>query len=264
MNPGEKLQEFLIDLYPKNNLGVIKQVDYHLAADGDIEGYTYMSVINYLVRRLISIADHYYRKYPPSDYGQRFKRETQNFLINHTRYSDEQAEEITHLLVDCIKVAKTEYKSKQKEKVVQKAQSRGFFCSTCGVSLEFQNDKSWSFATADHNWPQSMGGLTHEDNLCAVCKSCNNELKGNFIDSSDYHYEEISYGIVTFEDYVKARDRRHDLAIFAKTNYKCAVCDKSALIIGELKVGRINPDDGWHFFNLQGYCSKHWPKSDRK
>lgn len=260
-NPGQKLRDLLAEIYSysERGSGFIERIDYDFSADGEIAYYTYMSSLNYLVRRLITLSLYIYNKNAKNSSGD-YRREIENHLNNYTRLNETQVRKISRLLVECVDAARrTNY---EKKKAIEYARNRGFYCFTCGTALEFEDETSWSYATADHLWPRSMGGHGEFSNLKAVCRSCNNKYKANYIDASDFHYEEMSFTCSDYEEYIKERDRHYELAILAKTNYTCAVCEMPAHYVGELKIGRKEPKDSWHFHNLQGYCSRHLPKHD--
>lgn len=263
LNPGEKLRELLHEIYPYSSRGmsVIEKIDYDFVADGEISRFLYQSSINYLVRRLITTSVYIY-KINSNDLTKNLRREIENHLQDYTRLNSTQIREISRILVECVQAAnKTSY---EKRRIIETARSRRFCCFTCGTKLDFDDKDSWSYATVDHLWPRSMGGHGEIDNLKAVCRSCNNLYKADYIDASDFHYEEISLTCTSYVDYLKERERQYELAILAKTNYKCAVCNLDAHYIGELRIGRKDPKDSWHFHNLQAYCSHHLPKQDHK
>jgi len=129
-------------------------------------------------------------------------------------------------------------------------------CFICGA--EFTTDK---YPTSDHLWPRSMGGLSEKFNLRQVCQPCNNNHKKDFINNSDYHFEEIAVPVTTFDHYQKSKQPRwFEIAIFAKANYRCEVCSQPAYRVGELTIGRKNLREGWHYMNLTAYCFNHKPE----
>ena len=55
VSPGEELKNLLMKLHPNNKAsGFVQQLDYHLAADGQLEDLVYHSCINYLIGRCAS------------------------------------------------------------------------------------------------------------------------------------------------------------------------------------------------------------------
>jgi hypothetical protein len=51
--------------------------------------------------------------------------------------------------------------------------------------------------------------------------------------------------------------REYEIALWAKSNFKCKICGKPASNVGKLKLSRINLDDSWHFLNIDAYCEQH-------
>lgn len=112
----------------------------------------------------------------------------------------------------------------------------------------------------DHIFPRTMGGATAEFNLKVACKSCN-ESKSEYIDSTDFHYEQICFASEkNTESFNVELERKYKIAIWAKSQYSCSICGKPAVEVGRLDFGRINLNDSWHFLNIEAYCSDHTPE----
>ena len=105
---------------------------------------------------------------------------------------------------------------------------------------------------------KEWGGSNKEFNLKAACKKCN-KFKEEFIDYTDFHFEQMTYKSV-LEDYPIHEEFKyaHKLAIWGKNNYKCIICNREAVVAGPLKFKRNNPEDAWHFLNIDAYCDEHY------
>lgn len=136
------------------------------------------------------------------------------------------------------------------------AKRSGFNCYICGKALDFEGKDRDRFATADHIWPRSLGGLNDRENIKMACGECNNKIKRNRIDYRDYHYELISLASAEEEaGFLAELEPMYRVAVYAKSNYTCASCGQPAYRIGKLLVGRIDKADSWHFLNLVAYCT---------
>lgn len=261
LNPGKQLQELLKELYPFSQgkgSNFIFQIDNALKAEGELSDLIYNSTINYMMRRLIFTAEFLRRKCEKKNLGEdKFILELRNFIKENTRISSRNLERVLVLLRECLKARKKEIASSQKTRIHRGAKQRDERCYICGCQLDFERIEKFKSPEIEHLWPRSLGGLSEENNLKISCSKCNSN-KRNYIDYSDFHYEEIS--IVSDEDdehFSTEMTRQYELAIWAKSNFKCKICGKPASNVGKLKLSRINLDDSWHFLNIDAYCEQH-------
>jgi 5-methylcytosine-specific restriction endonuclease McrA len=269
-NPGEELKEYLQSLHVFTNEGFLGKIDVCLRSDEDtsVARVFYDSCINYLVRRLMGVARYFFNIFTPKVYDEiRYKNEIRRYLKEKTRYNEGQRDKIALLLFRCIEAAQSELSDNDKRLTRVKAQRQGRRCYICGVELDYRDEKSSLYPSVDHKWPRSLGGLKSPSNLEVLCKGCNNSVKQNFINHSDYHFEHICLSSRNYDDFKRncRRNRPNEVSVYeaavlAKTEYQCAVCGKSAYRIGELTIGRIDKGDSWHFLNLQPYCVEHTPE----
>lgn len=267
--PGIQLKNYLQSLYPKAGIddqNVYNRIDADFFYDGNLSAVIYSSALNHLLRRLVKTAD-YFRRMPPAQnidsvpYRERMKA----YFRNHTDFDDKTINELIVLLRRCLAVS-PHISDGTRNRLLRSAKSRSFNCYLCGTTIDYEHDDQQNSYTLDHHWPNSLGGFSTEDNLSVSCANCNNNLKGDFIDGSDYHYEHICFQTTTYSEFEQLKQYtpkeagRYELAIFAKSNHQCSVCAKPASIAGKLFVDRISPDDSWHFFNLTAYCTKHRPR----
>lgn len=250
----------------------LERMDRDFQADGELSRLSYMSCINYAVRRLISIAEHYRRRYDPELFEpSRHRLELRKFLRGYTgygRYGTAFVEELVSLLAQCLQEADRDVSPGVKNRMRQEAQQRDLRCYMCGRTLNHDRGVTESnSASVDHSWPHSLGGSSDQHNLRIACRECDNSLKQDYMDASDYHYEEIALGIGTyveyqsrFKDNQRWRARSYETAVFAKAEFRCAGCDTPAFRLGELQIGRRDLDDGWHFLNLTAYCASCSPE----
>lgn len=262
INPGEELQNFLTQLYSSQAGGFLQRVDNDLMSDGELYDLFFSSCINYTLRRLITTAEYFRRKYPMEKYGpNRHRTELRQYLRDYTRYKDKHIDSLSVLLNRCLSASDEEPTVHQKNRIKKVTKESGQNCYICGEKLNFDEENSYLSPSVDHAWPRSMGGLRHDNNLRVACRRCDNQGKKDFIDASDYHYEEISLVSTSYDEYIRQeRNRHYEVAVFAKTQFTCDVCGAPAHRAGTLHIGRKEPSDSWHFLNLVAYCSEHMPK----
>jgi 5-methylcytosine-specific restriction endonuclease McrA len=261
LNPGKQLQELLKELYPFSqgrSSNFIHQIDNALKSEGELSELIYNSTINYMMRRLIFTAEFLRRKCNKNNLGEdRFILDLRNYLKENTRIPTKNLERILVLLRECLKARKKEIAPSQKKHIHRRAKQRDERCYMCGCKLDFERTEKFNSPEIEHNWPRSMGGVSEEHNLQISCSKCNSK-KRNYIDYSDFHYEEICIISDEDDDYFSTKmTREYEIALWAKSNFKCKICGKPASNVGKLKLSRINLDDSWHFLNIDAYCEQH-------
>jgi 5-methylcytosine-specific restriction endonuclease McrA/ribosomal protein S14 len=262
INPGENLVSLLKKLYPQNSPAFLRKMDSDLMCEGEFENIVFMSCINYIARRLITTAGYFHRKFPPTTYGpERYRSELRRHLKDYTRLKDDAIASLTRTLDECLSVSEDYPTEHEIKRIKRDARNGGRNCYICGTTLDYQSPNLWNTASIDHKWPRAMGGSSEMSNLEVACRKCNNDLKRNFVDASDFHFEEISLVSASSEEYNrKEKNRHYEVAIFVKNQYRCAVCGQPAHRVGQLHMGRIDLSDSWHFLNLTAYCSEHYPE----
>lgn len=269
-NPGEELREYLKTIHVFTSEGFLGQIDaiFRVDEETSVARVFYESCINYLVRRLIGLAKYFCNIFSPRLYGEiRYKDEIRRYLKERTRYNETQRGKIALTLFRCIDASEDDLSDTDRRSTRNNALRQGRRCYICGTDLDYENDKSPLYPSVDHKWPKSLGGLRTNTNLEVLCRTCNNSVKQNYLDHSDYHFEHICLSSKDYEEFKKncRRNRPDDISIYeaailAKTDYQCAVCGRPAHRIGELTIGRIDKYDSWHFLNLQPYCFEHTPE----
>jgi len=265
-NPGQRLQEFFKRLYPfdsNDKRSVIAKIDAALLADNQFAELVYESSINYIIRRFITVAQFLRRKYDPKEYPpERYIRELGQFLNYYTNIPRTEVDSLRTLLMDCIDAANHKPSQTTIKQILKKAKEDGARCYICGCELVFNDPTSPQNAEVEHIWPNSMGGMNEAPNLKVACRSCNQHKK-DYIDSSDFHYEEICLTTSENEEpFLQEFKGDYRIALWAKHSYSCAICGEPASRLGELKFARQEPHDSWHFLNIDAYCDRHIPKRD--
>lgn len=266
INPGHQLQLFLKELFPpdpKSETSFISKIDAFLIAEGDFAEVAYNSCINYLVRRFINTAEYIKRsceKDGLSEPDRRFIVKLRSFISDDTHILEKHTEKLLAILIECLNVRKKDPSKKTKRRILKSAKSKHeLYCYICGVVLDLdQEDQLSSAGVVDHVWPSSLGGKNEDFNLKVCCSNCN-ESKANYIDATDFHYEEICLISNKHDDSFSTELRRnYEVALWAKNKFKCTICDKPASQIGKLEFGRRNQNDSWHYLNIDAYCEKHF------
>lgn len=260
VNPGEKLRDLLSGMLrfnPANDTSVFAQIDEMMKANGELALLTYSSLMNYITRRLITVAEYLKRKYNGDDYPSgHYIEKIRDYLKDHTKIPSDQQEKVLALLLECLTARSRRVRPKVKERMRRQAQEKGLRCYICGCDMDFSLNDKYRAAVIEHVWPNAMGGASEETNLRVSCKKCS-EHKQSYMDSSDFHFEEIC--LVDEEgsdDFDRKLNRQFKIAIWAKSNYACVLCGKPASS-GSLGFARRDFDDNWHFLNMDAYCDEH-------
>lgn len=269
INPGEELREVLKELFPadvKDN-SFISKIDYIVQADGELIDLVYNSTINYLLRRLILTAD-FLKRQGEKDNRQNdvFITKLRAFLKDDMHFQEKHIGRISVLILECLDKRKKEVPSSTKDKIRKKAKNDNKPCYICGSELEFdlKKERSHNLVQVEHKWPRAMGGASNDFNLEVACSTCNSK-KSDYIDASDFHYEKICLVSDENDEYFSTEMKReYELALWAKREFKCSICGKTSSVGGKLKFARKNPNDSWHFLNIDIFCEKHSKTSKTK
>jgi hypothetical protein len=264
ISPGQQLQILLKKMYSMDadkTSSFVSRIDTALRSDGELVETIYNSTINYMTRRLITTARYLKRKSESEGASDRdFIYNLRNFLGNELSLPGDKIELILMLLRECVRVSERELT----RKTIKRIRSQRGSCYICGIVLNMDEENQYDSATVEHLWPNSIGGADKDYNLKLACKKCN-ESKASYIDASDYHYEEICLkSDKEDESFSIDMKRVYEMALWAKSDYKCAVCGKDALYMGKLEFGRRNPRDSWHFLNINAYCTECMRVNRRK
>lgn len=284
LNPGQELQNFLKTLIPLDSLddgfnessSFITRLDSIMMAGGEFSQLVYNSCINYLVRRLITTAEYLKRKCSSDEFGldqypERLIEELRSFILEFTEIRGSDCEKLLILLQLCLEERTKTLKKPMKRRIRERDEiNHELRCYICGISLSLSNfDEGEQHETektkkleiqVDHVFPQALGGKTQEFNLKVCCNYCN-QTKQDYLDSSDFHYEEIC---LVQDQNDKKFDvefkKEYKIAVWSKSKYACTSCGQPASVIGRLNFARNNPKDSWHFLNISAYCDEHNPQ----
>lgn len=260
-NPGEQLRLLLERLYPfdaASKKSFVTMIDDALLGEGQFAELVYRSSLNYVVRRLITAADYLRRKYHDDSYPpERYITEIRHYIHDYTRIPSIQAEKIVTILLECLREGKLEPTAKTKSQIRSRARSKGDKCYICGEDIDFEQESQYNSFAVEHIWPRKMGGSSHDFNLKQACQRCT-QAKADYIEASDFHYEEICLVTDESSDHFSKELRwQYRVALLAKSEYRCVVCGRPAEYFGPLQLARRDPSDSWHFLNIDVFCSQH-------
>jgi 5-methylcytosine-specific restriction endonuclease McrA len=255
MNPGEELRDYIAEMYPVGKASTAEKMDFDLGADGELLSLFHSGLINYLVRRLVVTAEYHRRTYDSE-----WKTRLRKYLRDYTRFHDKHHTPLLELLSRCLSAKDETITGTEKNRIKKEARANGDGCYVCGRAMDYLVANQPNSYTMDHIWPSALGGSSEGENLKGACQICNTSVKRDFLDASDYHFEEISLvsGTDLWNEF-SGRARHYRGAVFFQTDFKCAYCGQPAVRVGDLKVGRREDDDSWHFLNLAPYCPNHFP-----
>lgn len=259
-NPGEALRSFLFKLFPsdeENRESNIAKIDAALVAEGKFASLVYRSAINYMLRRILTAAVLIERKCDQNHFSDEIlEKKLRAYIANNLNIPGaKNVDKLTGLITNCLKTRHEKITQTTEKSVKQRNEN---LCYICGKTMSFGRDNGSDSATLEHVFPRLLGGSSKAHNLRYACKICN-ETKADNIDESDYHYEEIC--LLTDEDdetkFHRDLSRVYKIAAWAKSDYKCQLCGKSASVVGRLDLVRREQRDNWHFLNIEAYCSVH-------
>lgn len=270
ISPGLLLRGELSKIFPYDpheRAAFVTQLDEALRAEGDLSRLIYESTLNFILRRLITTAEYFKRKYFDTTQSEdEYWSQLRYYLREYTTIPYQKRELIFTLLLRCVEERAKRPSDRTRNSVVREARKRSAKCYICGRDVVYDSnapDPHRQKAEVEHIWPKALGGNNNESNLTIACERCN-RLKADHIDYSDFHYEEICG--VTDEDMLDSFDTDFNwsfrIAVLSKFNFVCSVrdCGRSAQLHGELRLSRIDPFDSWHFLNVEAYCDRHSPR----
>jgi len=197
-NPGKELQTFLKQIFPADvamgSVNFLVEMDEGVKAEGQFITLVYDSCINHIVRRLIITADAIKgmadKIYKENERFYGFVRDLRSYLETHLRTSEDEREVILSLLMSCIENQGKPISRGTKNKIKREAQQSNLGCYICGCELDYQDPRKANYAEFEHVWPNRLGGASTYINVRLACATCN-RIKRNYIDASDFHYEQI-------------------------------------------------------------------------
>lgn len=264
LTPGEELRQILQELLPNDrpdHSAFGSRLDLFFIADGDLSELIYQSCINYMLRRLVTTAEFLRRKYDVSDYSSGYYIvQIRKYLRDYTRLPNNKIELVLVLLLACIEERSKVPSETLRRQIRNRSRDRNLGCYICGRTMDYSTEGQHDSFELEHKWPRSLGGNHMEDNLAAACHKCNHE-KSEFIDASDFHYEEICLvSEQTSSSFQAGFPWSYRVALWAKSQYQCCICGKQASEVGQLQFHRRDPNDSWHFLNVVVYCDRHAPR----
>lgn len=263
LNPGYKLREILVEIFPKDHSNTfLLRIDHLLNAENSFYDISYYSTLNYLIRRLINTAIYLKKKYNSPEYNaERFIKEIRFNLRNDYNFPSAKIEAILLLILQCIRENERDLSDGNKNVIKRKAEKANYGCYICGKPLIYNKhgyDKdNPDLVEVEHLWPKALGGSNEAFNLEVCCHQCNQNKK-NYIDEYDYHFEGISVKSDEHESNFSSEfNQISRVATALKNGPECIICGKLALHQNQLQYKRDKKQDSWHYFNINTYCEKH-------
>lgn len=254
------LKKIIPQLTPQKDMDsdFVFKLDELLGANGDFRALVYDSCINYALRRLITMGKYVRRECIALKQDEAYYLKMLRRQISMTVNIPDVAlrERLGVLVNECVQKSGAKISSTKVNHVRESAINGGKACYICG--RELNRGVAQDTPQVDHIWPHALGGDNRDDNLAVSCERCN-QIKQDHIGHSDYHYERVASWVLGYHDvsFLKAFDTARRMAVWAKGNWRCAVCGKAAEDCGPLILERINNDEHWHFLNMQCVCKVH-------
>ena len=268
VGPGSDLRDAIKRVFEKRiEQSFLSKIDECIGADGDFVDLVYQSSINYLTRRVIRTALYIETKAKSAGRSEdQIITETRAMirsLLNSEPYPsykeyDLEVEKILFLARDCVIAIARDLSSGLKNQVRRSAQSKARQpkCYICGTPLDFTTSGNANSAEVEHIWPQSLGGAAAEHNLAIACRECN-QRKQSYLDHADFHYEHF---VISKDEgdsgFAEEFKREYKIALWARNNYCCSMCDAPASQMGRLSFLKRDESDTWHMLNVDVYCDR--------
>ena len=261
--PGVALRNLVKELIPISSpeegaTSFVQGMDEFLDANGEFRELVYESCINYTVRRLITVGRYVRRECDALQQDEAYYiRKLRRQIGRVVGIADSTLRERFLATIDeCVAASGRKISKSKREKVRRDAIESGKVCYICGRELD--QGQPQDRAEVEHMWPRTLGGDNRDENLAVACERCN-QLKQDHIDASDYHYERVSSAVLGPHDesFQKAFDTARRMAVWAKGNWRCAICGRKTQDYGPMDLERISEDDSWHFLNMQMVCQEH-------
>lgn len=260
---GEKLLESIQEALPKfsRKSEILWDIDHFFNEDGRLLKLLEKSIYAYALRRILYSAQCMLEEEGVTHDSIRGLDVIRKYISSNTCIEEDspEKERLAQQVYACIEISQKDIPKGIRNRIIEDSKDRGATtCYMCGEELDFTNSQSKQAATLEHVFPQELGGDSDESNLVLACRDCN-ELKSNYINYSDYHFELITTKHAEKHKKFKKRLFRsyNSIAIWASNENKCSQCDKPATEVGFLKATRRSREDGWHFTNLTTFCSNH-------
>jgi hypothetical protein len=135
---------------------------------------------------------------------------------------------LLRFLADAVKYSNRPISPGTARDLLTYAKSRHPYCYICGMSLDFHDNKSRAYYTAEHLWPSAYGGDSTEDNLLPACMDCNGK-KGSIATwvSTDVHA--LFLGMNPSGDRLKAIHFPQRYALYHRASYSLATAEGLSL-----------------------------------
>lgn len=164
---------------------------------------------------------------------------------------------ITHLAFDCAVVARKTIASQTRKSIHLTAMAgRGRVgCYVCDVGLV----RPYAL---DHLWPQSLGGISDEENLLPICGACN----GRKMDRVGWHTFGVLYDYANLNGTSDGTEQAN-MALHHRAATKLAELNRSTIREAFIELGPVRPRtlidpderDDW-FFNLNAHDASVLPE----
>jgi len=262
-NPGKKLRDLILKIYPydENEKSIHMSLDKAFKLEKSLHYYSYMSMINFVFKRIVCYAKYLYKK--KNNFTESFYSDIEIFLRYKSEIPEMYYEQIKSLLVEIIKYNNKKITKNKRKGIIEATDFETTKCYLSSNNLLEEELYTTRISDSnidsnvllkpelDHIWPKSYGGPTENDNLKFACAKYNIE-KGNFIDKYDYHYEDVVFEVEPdSESFNRCLKVIHKIALGAKNEYKCSNDDIKLSDADNIKIVKIDEDDCSHFFNLE-------------
>lgn len=269
---GYQLITIIESLLLKNQINVLKDLEYQQASNQRLVDYTVMRTIN---------IGHYYKKLytlESLEYEKILLRKLKDFL----EIEDTLLRKIFIIIKNiCINYEKTDPTQKQKDSVRKQANEKRHNCYICGRQLdsEKQTDTKkaqikekqekgeyiYDLLEIEHILPRTYGGGLNKENITVACENCN-KLKDDKLSYSNCYFESFLPNSDS-EDAIKSKFSKDlKFSILYKQKFRCYICNKKFYDLenNNFIFYKKENDEPFHYTNVLVCCEDCSIKNDIK
>lgn len=226
----------------------------------DYKNAVKLRTIGYILSRVISSANYYYKKY----YKENTTEYEYHLLHNINKLFDTDAQtkdrifRLVKRICEMYQMDHTNLTSSQSKFVKEFAKSNLHNCYICGRTLNYEineDKEKRNSMEIEHIFPRVYGGGRGKTNITACCENCN-KMKGNKITFADTFFEGFFSSSDDGKKVKKCFSLESRLSMLMFQNSRCFHCDSSFHSIDSTNIylGRKNENDVYHFMNCYFYC----------
>ena len=168
-----------------------------------------------------------------------FRHELRRLIQKVLPVNREQLAELMHYTEACIQASHRDIQKADADKLFEWAKRHHRQCYLCGIHLDFKSKDYQDSYTADHIWPQMLGGNSELSNLLPACFRCNTGPKGNLSTWGSVNVQAYVLGVAPSENKMKRTEGQLRFALQRRKAMATAALKNTSLKDAYICVGPI-------------------------